>query len=496
VEGGGGGIEVGPSTTLAGLRQAIIDEFDEDQLPGGVKDGSTEFYFEVGGVRVSTGQERTKRPYDGIESVTIRKKPRAAGGAAPTPVQMAAPPPPAADAAADGRRGELEASPKRQKAEAPAPAPAAPPPRSPEEDEPEEEEEEAGPSGAAGAAMDVDSDDESSDDYVEEVAPPDEPAAGELRDAGPDPIHEASLALSRDVLGKLRTMVDAAPLLAADDRRGQWAKTIAETEKKGIPNTVVGVLGGTGVGKSSLLNALLGEASILPTSGSRGCTAAVVELQFNSNLSAREAEGASEETAVYVGAVEFMRLPDWCRELGQLVSECCTQEGFLYARKPDPTRDETGHAAWEKIEQACPGVGSHLLLRVLVAHEAVPLDGHHRVDISTAFDRCTGKGASTASTPWAPRPLQSRGTWCLRRSRRTGACASCSRRARRARSTTCTRSRRGASRAARPTRSSSRVAAPTASCRSGGASGRAPSALGSTTTSTARATARSRSRGR
>ena len=36
--------------------------------------------------------------------------------------------------------------------------------------------------------------------------------------------------------------------------------------------------GTTGAGKSSMLNALLGEENILPTNGMRACTASVIEI--------------------------------------------------------------------------------------------------------------------------------------------------------------------------------------------------------------------------
>jgi Fe-S cluster assembly ATPase SufC len=40
-------------------------------------------------------------------------------------------------------------------------------------------------------------------------------------------------------------------------------------------------VGDTGSGKSSLLNAVLGHPSLLPTSGMRACTAVVVEITNN-----------------------------------------------------------------------------------------------------------------------------------------------------------------------------------------------------------------------
>jgi Dynamin family len=73
-----------------------------------------------------------------------------------------------------------------------------------------------------------------------------------------------------------------------------------------------------GRGKSSLLNALLDEAAVLPTSGSRGCTAAVVELVYNHELlgDAEETEPQGnpipKEVPVYRGEVEFMKKED-CR---------------------------------------------------------------------------------------------------------------------------------------------------------------------------------------
>ena len=56
------------------------------------------------------------------------------------------------------------------------------------------------------------------------------------------------------------------------------------------PKTVIAVVGDTGAGKSSLMNALLDHRSVLPTSGIRACTAVVVEVIQNNNSDMLEAD--------------------------------------------------------------------------------------------------------------------------------------------------------------------------------------------------------------
>ena len=110
-------------------------------------------------------------------------------------------------------------------------------------------------------------------------------------------------------------------------------------------------------GKSSLLNALLDEANVLPTSGSRGCTAAVVELTYNTAMvggDARSDDGSigtdgTMEVPVYKGVVEFMTLSDWHKELKILVEERSTQEKTIYAIPPMEDNMPAAAAAWQKM---------------------------------------------------------------------------------------------------------------------------------------------------
>ena len=61
-------------------------------------------------------------------------------------------------------------------------------------------------------------------------------------------------------------------------------------QKLTTPQTVIAVVGGTGEGKSSLMNALLDHRSVLPTSGIRACTAVVVEVVNNTTSDTFEAD--------------------------------------------------------------------------------------------------------------------------------------------------------------------------------------------------------------
>ncbi|KAK3287363.1 hypothetical protein CYMTET_5122 [Cymbomonas tetramitiformis] len=71
--------------------------------------------------------------------------------------------------------------------------------------------------------------------------------------------------------------------------------------------TYIGVLGATGSGKSSLINCILGEAKILPTSGGGACTFSAVELSYH-------------EADDYIATITFATETEWRSELEELVA--------------------------------------------------------------------------------------------------------------------------------------------------------------------------------
>lgn len=71
------------------------------------------------------------------------------------------------------------------------------------------------------------------------------------------------------------------------------------------PPTIVGIMGTTGSGKSSLMNAMFGS-QLFPVSGTRACTAAITEISYNPG------------DIPYRAVIDFVSLEAWRAELDLL----------------------------------------------------------------------------------------------------------------------------------------------------------------------------------
>ncbi|KAM3839569.1 nuclear GTPase SLIP-GC isoform 2-T2 [Vipera latastei] len=117
----------------------------------------------------------------------------------------------------------------------------------------------------------------------------------------------------------------------------KWRDQIAALQKATkMPQTHIAVVGNTGAGKSCLLNALLDEEAMLPTSAMRACTAVVVEIS-------RAAEGSP-----YEADVEFLSREEWNKELEALLEDMKDKAGILKKRCPD-RKTEAG-AAYSRVK--------------------------------------------------------------------------------------------------------------------------------------------------
>ncbi|KAK2738178.1 hypothetical protein FQN57_007153 [Myotisia sp. PD_48] len=61
-----------------------------------------------------------------------------------------------------------------------------------------------------------------------------------------------------------------------------WSNRIAAVRKQGTtyPKVMIGVVGSTGAGKSSVINAIMEEECLVPTSSMKACTAAITEISY------------------------------------------------------------------------------------------------------------------------------------------------------------------------------------------------------------------------
>lgn len=90
---------------------------------------------------------------------------------------------------------------------------------------------------------------------------------------------EAAVRTGIDLLVKLQQPLEQ--LMTNADAQ-IWLKQIENVRQDAVKSrTVVGVVGNTGAGKSSVINALLDEERLVPTNCMRACTAVVTELSYN-----------------------------------------------------------------------------------------------------------------------------------------------------------------------------------------------------------------------
>ncbi|XP_060079931.1 serine-rich adhesin for platelets-like [Ylistrum balloti] len=127
----------------------------------------------------------------------------------------------------------------------------------------------------------------------------------------------------KSVVSRLREALDGHKL-GTFPRVSQWRNDLLGIEEKMVlPNTTIAVVGDTGSGKSSLMNAVIDQHNTLPTSGMRACTAVVVEVLANTTSDNYEAD------------IKFLSRKEWFDELKLLISDLTTADGKLKKSVPD-----------------------------------------------------------------------------------------------------------------------------------------------------------------
>ncbi|KAK0621529.1 Dynamin family-domain-containing protein [Bombardia bombarda] len=154
---------------------------------------------------------------------------------------------------------------------------------------------------------------------------------------------EAGLQILENIKSALVDAKDVAEI-------ARYLKTIHDIQSQAsTQRTVVGVVGSTGAGKSSVINAVLDEECIVPTNCMRACTAVITEIQYN------DSEDPSQK---YRTEIHFISKEEWIKELRILFDDLRngahqpghdhmgndTEAGVAYSKirsvYPDLTRDE------------------------------------------------------------------------------------------------------------------------------------------------------------
>ena len=143
---------------------------------------------------------------------------------------------------------------------------------------------------------------------------------------------------------------------------GQWLQSLENVRKQAVrTRTVIGVVGNTGAGKSSVINALLDEERLLPTNCMRACTAVITEISYNYDDTAYSAE------------IEFITAHDWHVELETLFKDLLDGSGNV--SRDCANEDSEAGIAYAKIKAVYPKLTkediSNSSVQELMAHNNV-----------------------------------------------------------------------------------------------------------------------------
>lgn len=180
-------------------------------------------------------------------------------------------------------------------------------------------------------------------DTQDQTRPTDEYIRNIIQQESPE-VLEAGVRQSLKVLEHFKQSFSTHAAASADAQA--WIqsidKLVPQAQRK---RTVVGVVGNTGAGKSSVINAMLDEERLVPTNCMRACTAVVTEMSWNDS---------TDPFSKYRAEIEFISRADWEKEVAMLMKEFLTENGTLQREAFDQSTD--AGIAWAKFHSVHPKI--------------------------------------------------------------------------------------------------------------------------------------------
>lgn len=163
-------------------------------------------------------------------------------------------------------------------------------------------------------------------------------------------ILEHGVNLGMDVLENIKFPLTAAASIPGT-QASTWLDAITQLESRAQPfKTIVGVVGNTGAGKSSVINALLDEERLLPTNCLRACTASPTEISYNHS---------DDPDELYRAEIEFIAADDWIKELKTLFTDLFDDNGNVSRECNNP--DTEAGIAYAKIKSVYPSKSNQMI---------------------------------------------------------------------------------------------------------------------------------------